>query len=151
MFARFFRVSSRGTVVFYTLGLLPQPRMLRCVFLFGAFLNGFYCGKSPWSQRPVGRISFGSLFPSSFNKQMMLVAKLKVCSDSPTCPKHDWRVLASQPSTVNSNPCMCMYILGGGFKYVFNTHTWGRWSNLTSIYFRWVETTNYNLSIDYIL
>ncbi len=34
----------------------------------------------------------------------------------------------------------CM--LGGGFKY-FLFSPLGKWSNLTSIFFKWVETTNY--------
>ncbi len=35
-------------------------------------------------------------------------------------------------------------LLGGGFKYFFYFHpeTWGKISNLTSIFFKWVETKN---------
>ena len=34
--------------------------------------------------------------------------------------------------------------LGGGFQIFFNVHpeNWGTDPNLTSIFFRWVETTN---------
>ena len=40
-----------------------------------------------------------------------------------------------------------VYNLGGGFKYVFYVHPYlGKWSSLTSIFFRWAGSTtnNYN-------
>ena len=39
-------------------------------------------------------------------------------------------------------------LLGGGFKYFFFTpDPWGDDPNLTSIFFRWFETTNYSLPL----
>ena len=37
---------------------------------------------------------------------------------------------------------VCRFYLGGGFRYFLCSPYLGKWSNLTSICFKWVETTN---------